>query len=242
MTLSATTTSGRSTLAIHNIKKSGQQWMLFTGLKMSRSVTYSYNWKPGVKLSNPCTTNCEGIATVTATANNPANSWYEVVTITNKNTGKALKTFRVAPGATGVATLKVADATLLDTTVCYAASATAACSTSSIKVGTTYEVVCPPWASASVTVSLGCASCSVTAISFTVPDSVRYYTGTITIGDAIIETDLVTNGTTNVPLEQLGYTSGDKVVVAVGFKVYRDEARTILLKEVMLGQVTITVA
>ena len=50
--------------------------MLFTGLKTTRSISYNYNWKTGVKLEKACAPNCDGTGTVSATAVNHCCSMY----------------------------------------------------------------------------------------------------------------------------------------------------------------------
>lgn len=216
VTLAATTTSGRSTLAVHNIKKPGQQWMLFTGLKMSRSVSYSYNWKTGVRLEKSCATNCDGTGTVTATAVNTASPWYEVVTIKNKGTGATVKTFRVAPGATRAVALKSTDGTMLDTTVCYAASATAACSTASIKVGSTYEVTCPPAPTVWFSYGCDCAGTVSGAKALVVmPDTIRADKAQIIINGAPAGGLIDLRSSTTQEIELTMAKSGDTVVIRV---------------------------
>jgi hypothetical protein len=204
------------------------------------SASMRYSKSPGrPAIVTQCDTNCNGIATVTATYCNPAGASTVHWTWTNVATGSVTMALLVKPGTCGKVVKKIADATRLQAAYC---TWTTACTSAYVKIGSPVEIVCPPWAGASVTVSLGCVSCSVTNVTFTVPASTRFYVGTVTIGGKTVNTNLATGGTTNVPLDQFGVIKGQTVTVVVGFKAYRDEARTLLLKDVALGQVTVTAA
>jgi hypothetical protein len=216
--LTVQTTSGDGHHGLSNIKKASEQWMLFTGLKVTRSVSYKYNWVTGVKLAKACAPNCDGTGTVSATAVNTASPWYEVVTIANKDTGAIVKTFRAAPGATSVVTLKSVDGTMLDTTVCYAALATAACSTASVKVGATYEVTCPP--APMVWFSYGCNCGGVVSGAkalVVTPGTIRVDKAQIVVNGVAVGglIDLQPSSSQELDLSKLELVSGDVVVIRV---------------------------
>jgi hypothetical protein len=216
--LTVQTTSGDGHHGLSNAKKASEQWMLFTGLKITRSASYSYNWKTSVKLDKACAPNCDGTGTVSASAANPANAWYQVVTVSNKSTGVAVKVFRVAPGTSKVVTLKSTDGTMLDTTVCYAASATAACSTASIKVGATYEVTCPPAPMVWFSYGCNCAGTVSGAKALVVtPDTIRADKAQIVVNGAAVGglIDLQPSSSQELDLSKLELVSGDVVVIRV---------------------------
>lgn len=228
--------------ATFTVAAPGTQRLLIGGFM----VNYTTKWTVGGQPARPavvaqCTTNCYGVATVTLKpACVPAGASQQHWTWTDVATGKAVAVLTVNGGSCGSVVKKLPDGMKLQASYCI--SVKGVCTSAYVKIGSPVEIVCPPWAGATVTVSLGCASCSVSNVTFTVPASIRFYVGTVTIGDKTVNTNLTTGGTTNVPLDQFGVIKGQTVTVVVGFKAYRDAAHTQLLKDITLGQVTVTAA
>lgn len=228
--------------ATFTVAAPGTQRLLIGGYMVNIATKWAASGQPArPAVINGCGTNCTGIAPVTLKpACVPAGASQQHWTWTDVATGKVVAVLTVNSGTCGTVVKKLPDGMKLQAAYC--TSVKGVCTSAYVKIGSPVEIVCPPWAGASVTVSLGCASCSVNNVTFTVPASTRFYVGTVTIGGKTVNTNLTTGGITNVPLDQFGILKGQSVTVILGFTVYSDSARTALIKTINLGQITVAVA
>lgn len=199
----------------------------------NRHDTVSSSWTytdtvPAPSYSSTCSTNCDGNSTVTVTVTNTATNAPLKEAIYNGST--LLGYTDVAAGQTGQATYTVMDGSHLGNQSCFTNILGGSCATAWVKGSTTYEVVCPAWAQAEITVGCNCSN-SWAHVTFTAPaGSPRYYTGRTTL-QAADGTVLGTMPTVNVPTGQ-SVTQNITMQVAAGiiivadFSVYRDAALT----------------
>lgn len=190
-------------------------------------------------VTSDCDTECKGVATVAFRICNPAGSdpirWIE------KTGGRVVATLEAAGGECSAETAKLADGKKIASSYCYTRGKGGKCTTAVTKVPGAFEVICPPWATASYQLACACDSADGGTITFTSPkNSVRHYRGFVTVTDSAGTStraiDLVNGRPVEFAVGPLP-RGGDLVI---SFRVYSDSGRSTLLHGPhVLGKITI---
>jgi len=219
---------------------SGNQSLVLNGEVDTGTAHTSFDKFHGTAtIKQTCDTDCDGWATVTlrdcTSQGEDAVRWFISAD------GSPSTSFDV-PGNSRCATKtkRYFDATKLSFEFCYIdkVGSEGKCTTPTTKKPDK-EVVCPPWATADFAAHFACDKCTIKYVSFEAPaGSKRYYKGYYTLNGQTTYINL-TNGE---PLEVvLNRAVADGATIVLGFRVYRDSARTSLLKSVKLGSGTVSV-
>ncbi len=214
-----------ATHALLTIAAPGTQRLLVGEFTQPESAKISYNKQFATPTATTaCTTNCDGVATVSFQVCNPAGAATTRWSWTNVATKKSLVAVIVTGGTCKTATALIPDTTKVQSSYCLYVSGK--CTSAEVNVGSPAEIVCPPWASMDVPVHFGCNTCSLGSVTFTVPASTRFYVGVVTYNGKTVTTNLVAGGTTVVPLA----VAGPSATLTAHFVVYSDAAHAHQIK------------
>jgi hypothetical protein len=193
-----------------NVRSSTSTQRIIGGnLKETASANFAFEKKVGAPTyTSACSTNCDGTATVTVkVCNDAANSPVKHAVMNN---GVVIGYVDVAAGACASKTFSVKDASVLTSKYCHTATTGGACTTGWTSVTGSFEVVCPAWATAEITVGCNCAT-SWASVKFTAPaGSTRYYTGRVVLSS---------NGVVVGTLPTVKVAAGQSVVVPISMQV-----------------------
>lgn len=201
----------------------GRQRLLSGGFESHFSASYNYSKSPsGPAMTTSCTTQCNGVATVTWTKGVESGSVSMRLEYYTGNTKVAQ--CDAAAGHNCTATAKLADATIWTSyRYCYLNKVGGSCTTSWVTVKEHKEVICPPW----VQWTIKCPCGGDTVLTLTAPSSnKRFDTATVTYGSTSKTVSLVNGTPQDVSLT--GYKSGQQI--AASFTAYRDSGHTQALK------------
>jgi hypothetical protein len=190
----------------------------------------------GVSLTSNCNTNCNGEATVRATTPViPAGA--KSVKYTLRVGSKAVATLIASAGHSATATTpKLRDTTHVTTEYCYVDSH-GKCVTKTVHFKGSFEVVCPPSATANLIINCSCSPVRQVRVSaMPSPENKRYDTLTLRVGSSS-RTVALTNGKSTT-VGPLAVKRGDNVSCV--YHAYRDADHKHLLRSGELCGVTVT--
>lgn len=222
-------TSPSSATAGISISAAGHQHTLSGGYTESAVAYFSYDLAAGQPtITSVCSSDCNGISTVTFSFSNPSGA--QAVKWTEKVGTAVVATLNVAGGTTGSKAVKLADGNVITTQYCYTGAVLGGiCTTATVSVAGSYEVVCPAWAIATYTVVCNCTTLSSFATITAPAGSPRFYRGWVSVNGVVTVTQDLVNGQL-ATLKSGAHVSGSKVIV--GFTVFRDAARSIPLNTI----------
>lgn len=235
----------RATVSGPSVKKAllsspsaGSQRLLVGGFRDSWSGSAEYSSSAGAPtFTTTCDTDCDGQATVTVGYCNPSKNatpirWVGMVG------GSNVVSIDVAPGKCSKEELRLTDGNVLEMKYCPLNKVGGKCTSGFVKK-TSYEVVCPAWASATIQLACTCKPDESGSVTFDplLAGNPRFYTGYVIIDDGTIvrPVPLEIGASQTVDIGQI--KSGTKIDVT--FKVWRDANKTQLLGEHLLQSVTV---
>lgn len=205
----------------------GRQRVITAKYTIVKRASTGYDKRAGAaSINDVCDTNCDGVAPTTFQSCNAKGASTIKYIFTNQN-GNQVTTLVVKGGTCNKKTVKVKDGTQISQAYCYT-NANNVCLTDKVKVGKTYEIVCPPWVDVSGSFDCPCEGGMKYKIDLTAPGGVRYYNAIVTVDGNVIGgvQKLGKNGTASV--SNVTVNSGQTLKVT--YTAYRNSDYTVKMR------------
>lgn len=228
-----TITSPSSTKSRITFPSSSSRQRLLGGTYTVKSYGYGSFDKVagGPSYTQVCDEACDGTGVVTTSAANAAGAKPIKYAFVNQ-TGATVGYLDVASGTSASRTLDLKDGDVLTSKYCYTDGVGQACKTSWVAVPGSFEVVCPAWMTAEITVGCNCTT-SWASVKFIAPaNSSRYYSGRVVLSKDGVEigslpaVNVASGQTVVVPITMKVATG---LVIEARFSAFRDSAKTMAL-------------
>lgn len=231
-------TSPSSATAGISISSAGHQRTLSGGYTESAVAYFSYDLTAGKPtVTSVCDTDCDGQSTVTFKYSNVSGA--QAIKWTEKVGTTVVATLNVAAGTTGSKAVRLTDGNVITTSYCYTGTVLGgSCTTATVNVAGSFEVVCPAWAQGEIKLPCSCDRTKPSSVTLTAPaGSPRFYRGFVSINNGAVtyQADLVNGQVVTIPIGTLGVGAN----VVVSFTVYRDAGHTVVLGSHVLRNITV---
>jgi hypothetical protein len=232
-------TSDSSATAQISLSSWGHQRTLSGGYAEGAAATYIY-YLPvsGPSIASGCDTDCNGQSAVTFQFANSRGA--QAIKWTGKVGTLVVATLSAKGGTTGTAVVSLGDGKVVtSSSYCYTGSVLGGpCTTSTVVVPTSFEIVCPAWAQGELQLPCKCTPNQPASVTLSSPaGSPRFYRGFVSIDKGIVTypVDLVNGKPTTINTGKLGVgTNG-----VISFTAYRDAARTVPMGTHILRDITV---